>query len=372
MHPETRPLTPRPTRPALRRAAVTLLAAMALAAVACAPSPPSRQGAARNAAARWLAAQFEPGGLIPSPYDPSQTAFSDSAAAVASLEVLDHAEAVTDAAYAELLARIDEYVVDGSSEDRPGALARLIIAVVSKGGDPRDAGGEDLVARLEATMITSGAASGRFGVQDPTYDGVFRQGLALAALSLVDPVPSTIDPAGGAVEDLPAVAWLLDQQCDSGPAAGGWMSHRGDLSTPCGFDPLTWVDVDSNASALAVIGLAAVGAAAPADPSAFLLGSRTADGGWSYNASPTGTTDPDSTGLAMAALESLGTTPDAAAVDALLGFQLTAADAPTPADRGAFWYPPFLPSDPHVPNLLATNDAVVALLPGVWPANVAP
>jgi hypothetical protein len=367
MYLDTRPTT----RTALRRAAAALLGAVVLAAAACAPNPPSRQGAARNAASRWLAAQFEPGSLIPSPYDPSQTAFSDSAAAVASLEVLGHAEAVTDAAYAELLTRIDEYVVDGSGDDRPGALARLIIAVVSKGGDPRDAGGEDLVARLEATMVSSGAAAGRFGVQDPTYDGVFRQGLALAALALVDPLPAAVDAAGGAIEDLPAVAWLLDQQCDSGAAVGGWMSHRSDLSAPCGFDPSTWVDVDSNASALAVIGLTAVGATPPADPLAFLQGSRTGDGGWSYNASPTGTTDPDSTGLAMAALESLGTTPDAAAVDALLGFQFTAADAPTPADRGAFWFPPFMPSDPHVPNLLATNDAVVALLPGIWPANVA-
>jgi hypothetical protein len=173
------------------------------------------------------------------------------------------------------------------------------------------------------------------------------------------------------VEDLPAVAWLLDQQCDGGPSAGGWMSHRSDLSAPCGFDPLTWVDVDSNASALAVIGLSSLGASAPSDPLAFLLGSRTSVGGWSYNASPSGTTDPDSTGLAMAALESLGVAPDGDAIDALLGFQLTAADAPAPSDRGAFWYPPFDPGDPLVPNLLATNDAVMALLPGVWPANVA-
>jgi hypothetical protein len=355
-----------------RLALALVVVALASALVACTPAPPSRQGTARNAAAGWLAAQFEPGGLIPSPYDPAQSAFSDSAAAIASLEAIDRAEAVTDAAYADLLGRIDEYVVDGSGADRPGALARLIIAVVSKGGDARDAAGVDLVARLEATLLTGGSATGRFGVQDPTYDGVFRQGLALAALSLVSPLPAAVDPGAGAVEDLPAVAWLLDQQCDSGPAVGGWMSHRSDLSTPCGFDPITWVDVDSNASALAAIGLRAVGADMPADPLAFLLGSRTAEGGWSYNASPTGTTDPDSTGLAMAALESLGSTPDADAVDALLGFQLTAADAPTPADRGAFWYPPFLPSDPHVPNLLATNDALVALLPGVWPANVAP
>jgi hypothetical protein len=361
-----------PSRRATGWLALVAAVALALVVTACAPGTPSRQGTARNAAARWLAAQFEPGGLIPSPYDPSQSAFSDSAAAVAGLEAIDHAPAVTDAAYAALLSRIDEYVVDGSGADRPGALARLIIAVVSKGGDARDAAGVDLVARLEATMLTSGPAAGRFGVQDPTYDGVFRQGLSLAALSLVSPVPATVDPAGGAVEDLPAVAWLLDQQCDGGPAAGGWMSHRSDLSAPCGFDPLTWVDVDSNASALAVIGLSSLGATAPSDPLAFLLGSRTPVGGWSYNASPSGTTDPDSTGLAVAALESLGVAPDGEAIDALLGFQFTAADAPAPSARGAFWYPPFGPGDPLVPNLLATNDAFMALLPGVWPANVAP
>jgi hypothetical protein len=327
---------------------------------------------ARHSAARWLAAQFEPGGLIPSPFDPAQVAFSDSAAAVASLEAIDFEDAVTDAAYDDLLARIDEYSLDGSGQDRPGALARLIIAVVSKGGDPRAAAGVDLVARLEATMVTSGPTEGRFGSQDPTYDGVFRQGLSLAAMSLVSPLPASIDPGAEAVEDLPAVAWLMDQQCASGSDAGAWMSHRGDLGAPCGFDPLTWVDIDSNASAMAVIGLSAVGASAPSDPLAFLLDARTASGGWSYNADPTGTADPDSTGLVMAALESLGSTPDRVAMDALLGFQFTAANAPTPADRGAFWYPPYMPTDPRTPNLLATNDALVPLLPGVWPENVAP
>lgn len=344
---------------------------VALVATACTPPrTPSRKERALGSAAGWLAAQFDQGGLIPSPFDPNQAALSDSAMAIASLEAINHSDAITDAAYGELLTRIDEYVLDGGGNDRPGALARLIIAVVSKGDDPRDVAGEDLVARLEATIVPSGPAMGRFGVQDPTYDGVYRQGLALAALSLVSPLPTSVDPAGGAVEDLPAVAWLLDQQCGEGPAAGGWMSHRTDLGQACGFDPVTWVDVDSNASALAVIGLTSVGASAPTDPLTFLMGSRTAEGGWSYNASTTGTTDPDSTGLVMAALESLGSSPDAAAVDALLDFQFTKADAAQQADVGAFWYPPFTPGDPRVPNLLATNDALVPLLPGVWPANV--
>lgn len=346
--------------------------ALVITAAACAPDAPSPQGKARNSAAHWLAVQFDPGGLIPSPYDPSQPALTDSAAAVAGLEAIDHATPVTDAAYAVLATKVDEYVVDGTGNDRPGALARLIIAVESKGGDPRGFGGSDLVARLEATMATAGATAGRFGLQDPTFDGVFRQGLALAALSLVEPTPATIDPAGGAVEDLPAVQWLLDQQCDSGAATGGWMSHRSDLGPECGFDPVTWADIDSNSTAMAVIGLQAVGAVPPADPLAFLLGARTVGGGWSYNASSSGTADPDSTGLVMASLESLGSSPDQAAIDTLLGFQFTASSAPGPADVGAFWYPPWSPSDPLTPNLLATNDALVALLPGVWPANVQP
>ena len=359
-------------KPLIRALSAAIAVAATVSIAGCVPQQPSPQGLARNAAADWLSAQFEPGGLIPSPFDPSQPALTDSATAIASLEAIDRASSVTDAAYAALATRVDEYVVDGAGDDRPGALARLIIAVESKGGDPRALSGEDLVARLEATMITSGPAAGRFGEQDPTYDGVFRQGLSLAALSLVEPTPTAIDPSGGAIEDLPAVRWLLDQQCDSGAATGGWMSYRSDLGAVCGFDPATWVDVDSNATALAVIGLAAVGAAAESDPLPFLSGSQTGSGGWSYNASPTGTADPDSTGLVMAALESLGAPWGQAAIDALLGFQFSAASAPDPADVGAFWYPPWSPSDPLTPNLLATNDALVPLLPGVWPANVQP
>lgn len=358
-------------RPLNRVLSAAVAAMLLLAAAACVPEPPPPDTPA-EAAARWLAAQFEPGGLIPSPFDPAQPALNDSAVAVAGLEALDHATDVTDAAYAALLASIEAYVVDGGGHDRPGALARLVIAAVSKGEDPRDVAGQDLVARLEATMRSAGADAGLFGSQDPTYDGVFRQGLVLAALSLVDPVASVVDPGAGDLEDLPAVAWLLDQQCDSGVATGGWMSYRADLGVECGFDPVTWADVDSNATAMAVIGLGALGATPGSDPLAFLLGARTVGGGWSYNASPTGTQDPDSTGLVMAALESLGSPPDAAATDALLGFQFTAGAGIDPADVGAFWYPPWNPADPLTPNLLATNDALLALLPGVWPANVEP
>ena len=51
-------------------------------------------------------------------------------------------------------------------------------------------------------------------------------------------------------------------------------------------------------------------------------------------------------------------------IDVLRSFQF-GASAPA-SDRGAFFYPPF--SGPPTPNLLSTNDALLGLAPGVWPA----
>ena len=49
---------------------------------------------------------------------------------------------------------------------------------------PTSFGGTNLVARLLATQRTTGTDAGLFGAQDPTFDGAYRQGLALAALAV--------------------------------------------------------------------------------------------------------------------------------------------------------------------------------------------
>jgi len=304
-------------------------------------------------------AQFDPAThVIESAFTPGQPDVGGTAYAVTSLRITKSSATTQQAAVDALIPSVDSFVKDANGADQPGQLARLILAVAAVGDNPRAYGPHDLVARLEATVATTGPDAGRFGVQDATYDGAFRQGISLAALSVVTPTPATIDPGVGAVDSLPAVAWLRSQQC----ADGSWMPYRSDLSTPCAFDPVTFSGPDSNSTAMAVLGLEAVGASSPVDANVWFEAARTSGGGWGYDASSTA--DPDSTGLVMAARRALGTAPDSAAISALRSFQF-GSSAPA-ADRGAFFYPPW--SGPALPNLLATNDAMLGLAPAVWPA----
>ncbi|MET9971035.1 hypothetical protein ABZZ80_35325, partial [Streptomyces sp. NPDC006356] len=82
--------------------------------------------------------------------------------------------------------------------------------------------------------------SGLYGKADPTYDGVWRQSLALLAQDTVDVKPAT-----------EAVDWLTGQQC----ADGAFAPFRADVSKTC--DAKT--PVDTNNTAAAVQALAALG-----------------------------------------------------------------------------------------------------------------
>jgi hypothetical protein len=338
-----------------RAAATAVVAAVALILVACDPVP--TQPVARDRAAAWLVNQFGGDDLIAASFDPSLRDLGGTAYAASNLMAVGSGENQARAAVDALAGHIDEYVVDGHGDDLPGSLARLVIAVESVGGNPHLFGGKDLVARLEATIRTTGPDAGLFGVQSPTFDGAFRQGLVLSALSLVKPKPAALK------DDRPAVRWLKRQQCDD----GSWMSYRADLTAPCAFDPNTFAGVDTNSTALAVLGLKAIDAAPRVDPGTWFTAVRGSDGGWSFNGGTDSASDPDSTGLVLAAREALGTEIDQIGYEKLVSFQFGPS---APADRrGSFWYPPF-DSSPRQPNLFATNDALLALAPGVWPASV--
>lgn len=353
-----------PVRASFRAAVTALVIAGTTLIGACAPAiTPSPSAQSRRSAADWLVRQFSPTThVIESATTPGQPDVGGTAYAVTSLRIANIAGSTQLAAMAALAPHVDSFVKDTNGIDQPGQLARLILAVVATGGNPHAYGGTDLVARLEATMATTGPDTGRFGVQDATYDGAFRQGLALAALSVVTPTPAAIDPGAGSIDALPAVAWLRAQQC----ADGSWMPYRANLAIPCAFDPITFSGPDSNSTSMATLGLTAVEATSVSDPNGWFTTTRTADGGWGYDGSSTA--DPDSTSLVMAARRALGITPDATAITKLRSFQFDSA-APA-ADRGAYFYPPW--SGPALPNLLATNDAVVGLAPGVWPAILVP
>lgn len=328
------------------------------AASADAAPPPS---SAAVAAAGWLAAQFDPTtSLIESAFVPGAADGVESAYAATSLRLVGGNDSVAIDAVDALESIVDTTVVDTTGKDLPGPLARFILAAVSVGKDPRSFGGTDLVARLEATLQTSGANAGRFGVQNALYDGAFRQGLALAALSMVTPRPASIGVDGGSIDELPAVAWLRGQQCSD----GSWMPTRDDLAAACAFDPATFSGPDTNSTAMSVLGLHAVGADIAVDPLPWLTSIRNADGGWSFDGKAGSNTDPDSTGLVIAALRALGTPADTKTTNALLGFQI---GGEAPADQlGAFYFPFGEPE----PNLAATNDAVLGLSTSVWPASL--
>jgi hypothetical protein len=181
--------------------------------------------------------------------------------------------------------------------------------------------------------------SGLYGTGDPTYDGVWRQSLALLAQDTVG-----VRPAAKAVD------WLTGQQCDS----GAFPSYRADATKPCDAK----LPLDSNASAAAVQALAALGGqdATVKKTAGWLKSVQNADGGWGYN--PGGASDANSTSIVIGALAAAGETPDAVKskdgrtpYDALLTFAQPCGGK----DGGAFLF------QPKQPGMVADSTAAAVL-----------
>ncbi|WP_369184208.1 prenyltransferase/squalene oxidase repeat-containing protein [Streptomyces sp. Y1] len=197
---------------------------------------------------------------------------------------------------------------------------------------------------------TAPVPEGLYGKGDPQYDGVWRQSLALTALANAKVTPADT-----------AVAWLTGQQCED----GGWPSYRA-AGAPCQAKT-----EDSNATAVAVQALVALGGHQPAVDKGvqWLKDNQNADGSWSYNPGSPG--DANSTGLAVNALFAAKADPAGVAkngknaFDGLGAFQLGCA---APADqRGAFAYQPDPAGGPLAPNALATGQAALAAAGGHLP-----
>ena len=137
--------------------------------------------------------------------------------------------------------------------------------------------------------IVAPTNAGLFGAQDPTYDGVYRQSLAI--LGLV---------ATGHTPNAPAVAWLLGQQC----ADGAFTAYRENIVAAC-----TPPSEDENATAAAIQALVALGKPT-ATAVAALKRFQLADGGFYDNtAFGPAASDANSTGLALSALAAAGVNP---------------------------------------------------------------
>ncbi|MGH3095648.1 MAG: prenyltransferase/squalene oxidase repeat-containing protein [Streptosporangiales bacterium] len=186
---------------------------------------------------------------------------------------------------------------------------------------------------------------GLYGAQDPTYDGAFRQSLAILALNAAgEPVPAA------------AITWLVRQQCGD----GGWTAFRKNLDQPCQAK-----SEDSNSTAMAVQALARVGGQTDAanEGVSWLRSHQNADGGIGYNSGQP--SDANSTALFAQALVATSNDPTAAtsdkgatAYDALLGLQI-GCDSYT--DQGAFAYQQAKGGKDLEPNALATSAALFAL-----------
>jgi Squalene-hopene cyclase C-terminal domain len=337
-------------------ASLTAGLAMSVSSSADAAARPALpQTAPARAAGLWLAGQINAQGFVPSSPGADTPSYSSTTQTILAMAAANVDLAVATKAMMYLQGHVDAYVqVDGS--DGPGQLALLILDAKALGANPKNFGGTDLVSRLLATEQTTGPDAGLFGTETQAANysaGGYQQGLALAALAAAG-VTRTAQTAA-------AIGWLTGEQCPD----GGWTTPD-NANNACTGDPSAFAGPDTNATSLAIQGLAAQGALTSTVSShalAFLSGGQDADGGWSYfpnTATTPGSTDPDSTALAIQALIAMGHSPTAAAyvkgsanpVSALLSFQLTSG-----RDTGAFFFPPA----PAPASVIATYQAVPAL-----------
>ncbi|MEU4872545.1 prenyltransferase/squalene oxidase repeat-containing protein [Streptomyces sp. NPDC021608] len=200
------------------------------------------------------------------------------------------------------------------------------------------------VAATPSPTPTVAIPDGLYGTADPTYDGVWRQSLALLAQRTTG-----VTPAAG------AVAWLTGQQC----ANGAFAAFRADPAKDCDAKLM----VDTNSTAAAVQALAALGGHAGATDKAvgWLKSVQNADGGWGYT--PGGASDANSTSVVAGALAATGQQPSQvkkagkSSYDALVKLSVPCGDG---AGGGAFAY------QPDKKGALAANaDATAAGVLGV-------
>ncbi|WP_033348139.1 prenyltransferase/squalene oxidase repeat-containing protein [Kitasatospora aureofaciens] len=233
--------------------------------------------------------------------------------------------------------------------------ARLGAAALSAALLAGVAAGPALADSPSPGATTAAVPDGLYGKGDPTYDGVWRQSLALTALTA-----AKVTPADS------AVGWLTGQQCED----GGWPSYR---AAGAACDAKT---EDSNATAVAIQALVALGGHQPAVDKGvqWLKANQNADGSWPYNPGNPG--DANSTGLAVNALFAARTDPagvarpgtgGAAGKNAFEGLARFQLGCTAPADqRGAFAYQPD-PTGALAPNTLASAQAALAAAGGHLP-----
>jgi len=357
--PTTTKIRPQKNRIAVLAAGIATVLAVWLPTAHATP-PTNVPTTAADYGARWLASQFVSDGsgnkYIPvtgtSTPEPSNTMQAALALAAAGVE-----EATFDDAVDWLKLNVGTTIAPGGTDD-PGRIGYLLLVADAAGESATSFGGVNLVTRLDNLRQTTGTDTGLFGSADPTYDGTFRQSLAILGLR-----------ANGQSVASTATTWLLGQQCAGGSNAddGGWRSYGG---STCDGD-----DADSNSTAFAVQALISVSnttySGEIADAIGYLDAVQEADAGFAYQ--PAYASDPNSTALVVQAIVAAGGNPTSATwqkssgalnpYTSLLSWQIGCAASAS--DIGAF----ASPWSSGSPDPLATQQAVWGVAGTPFPLN---
>ena len=277
-----------------------------------------------EAASKWLRGQQDASGaFLGMPGEPDPGTTTDAVIALYAAQRRDPAASASlDAAMAYLEREENGAVY---AQTGPGQAAKLALAVVTGGRDPRDFAGLDLVAAMTAPLATP-VPEGMTGIYG---DDLYDHALVLIALT-------------AAGEEIPAAAFepLRDAQGQD----GGWAF---DGSTAPGA-------ADSNTTALVIQALVAAGHGD--DPMvdralAFLSTLLAPDGGFAYGPADPLVADANSTALVLQALIAAGEDPATTEWgDAPLALALLQTES------GGVRY-----TMAEEPNLLATVQAIPAL-----------
>jgi hypothetical protein len=334
------------------RLARALAAAVGVALVAPAvpvgAQPSSRERA--RAATRYLANAQEDDGSIA-----LFSELGDTADAVAVMALTKRGPRQIDRAIRYLRSHLDE-------ADTIGLVAKVVMAVVSSGRDPRDFGGRDLVAELRASQT----AEGQFGGESDAE--VYYHSLAVLALSAAGEEP----PAESAT-------WLLAARCGD----GGWQFDEPSSEADdehCRESEDDFAGSDTNTSSYAVQALRVVpGPEALEDTVEFLRSAQDpVKNGFVYDPTQKCTeetvgsgcylTDSNSTSLVMQALLALEEQIPVAVVRALYRLQYPLC-GPNGAGVAFTWdYDPDTERfSRQPPNVGSTIAAIPAMLAHVYP-----
>ncbi|MEI6701212.1 MAG: hypothetical protein WCL38_05605 [Actinomycetota bacterium] len=299
-----------------RKTALTLSSAALTAVLLASPASASTNVAPR--VATWLTQQTTQGAFLSG----SKVSVSETAGFALAVSAFSNAKPNGRSAMRVLWQQAATLRTSLGAQD-PGGLALWILAAHAYGVNPRHFNKVDLVAALQSTLQgPSSSAPGRFGSEDSTYDGSFRQGLSMAALK-----------AAGVAVPKSAVAWLKKQGCSNGAYSSDATAN------PCSGSPADYAGPDLNSTALAVLGLKAAGSAIGATTLSYLKNQQQVDGGWGFY--PGNASDPSSTGLVLTALQSLAMVPPKSAgnfakgISSIAHFQVSSGGLAYPGNPSA-------------------------------------